>query len=78
MTVIPGTGNLWVFVRQAWAILNQNTALEVEVSVTNVVGCRTGDAIGAGVLLPMKAGATAAATKAEYIIFGGRNYNYHF
>ena len=71
MAVIPGTGNLWVFAKKWWAILDKSTAAEVETATTAVTGCRTGSAIGGGVLLPMTAGATGATTKAEYIIFGG-------
>ena len=64
---------MWVFVRRYWAILNQATGVEVETATAPVEGCRTGGAIGGGILLPMYAAATAAATKAEYIIFGGTN-----
>jgi hypothetical protein len=76
VAVIPGSGNLWIFSKKWWAILDKNTAAEVETVAAAEGSCRSGSMIGAGVLLPMKADATAAATKAEFIIFGGSDYNY--
>ena len=54
--------------------MDKDTATEIEASLTAEGSCRSGDAIGGGVLLPMTAGDTAAETKAEYIIFVGINY----